>query len=199
MESGLPRLPGLVVRDGARRIMLDRLSADESTDLLGRLLGRQRLLEEPQACADLVLLCSGLPLALRTAAERVSRHPATTLAATVAELNDQALGPHPGAATVYDGADDRQDRNRPGHLFYVLAMLTVFQDARVIAGDLGDERGRMFALITMGIVPARVGERPWAQGTMGDHDAEAGALNTIGGIHLERGKPEDVLEYRRQA
>ncbi|MFD0636019.1 NB-ARC domain-containing protein [Catenulispora yoronensis] len=71
-------LSGLVVRNGAHRIVLDRLSDAEATELLSRVLGPHRTLDEPEACAELVRLCAGLPLALRVAAERVARHPDRT-------------------------------------------------------------------------------------------------------------------------
>lgn len=83
-------LTGLVAREGARRLNLERLSDDEAISLLGQLLGEKRVLREPEACDELVRLCAGLPLALRVAAERVACRPRTPLAELVEELADDA-------------------------------------------------------------------------------------------------------------
>lgn len=62
------RLDGLVARDGARRIQVEQLGRDAARALLVHVLGEQRVAAEPEAVADLVGLCAGLPLALRIAA-----------------------------------------------------------------------------------------------------------------------------------
>ncbi|WP_018349408.1 ATP-binding protein [Longispora albida] len=84
-------MAGLVARDGARRIALDRLSEAEAVSLLRQLLGADRVLGEPEAIASLVRLCSGLPLALRIAAERVARLGDLPVAELVAELRGEGL------------------------------------------------------------------------------------------------------------
>ncbi|WP_370384323.1 tetratricopeptide repeat protein [Catenulispora sp. GAS73] len=81
-------LAGLVARDGARRLDLDRLPVEESRELLGRLVGDQRVLAEPDACGELVRLCAGLPLALRIVAERIASRPRASLAELVEDLQD---------------------------------------------------------------------------------------------------------------
>src|SRR5262245_18559957 len=43
------RLGGLVARDGARRLQLDVLTADEAVALLGGILGPDRVAAEPEA------------------------------------------------------------------------------------------------------------------------------------------------------
>ena len=79
-------LAGLVAREGARRIALDVLSAEESVSLLRTLIGPRlgsdpaaavelREPEEPEGLdelAELAELCTRLPLALRIAAELAS-------------------------------------------------------------------------------------------------------------------------------
>jgi len=92
-------LVGLVIRDGAHRIPLDRLSRDESLDLLRRLLGADRVDAYPRAAARLVEQCAGLPLALRVIAERATRRPHTTLDRLTAELDG-------GNLDVFDFGDD---------------------------------------------------------------------------------------------
>ncbi len=82
------RLGGLVARDGARRLTLDVLTAEEAHALLVRILGQDRVQAEPQATAELARVCAYLPLALRIAAANLTDHPHRTVAAHVAELSD---------------------------------------------------------------------------------------------------------------
>src|SRR5580658_1503587 len=61
-------LPGLVARDGARRLELDLLPAPDAVALLRTLIG-DRVDADPPAARALAGLCARLPLALRVAAE----------------------------------------------------------------------------------------------------------------------------------
>jgi DNA-binding SARP family transcriptional activator len=79
-------LAGLVVRDGAHRLTLDRLPAPEAVELLRRILSDERVDREPEAAAVLARFCAGLPLALRVAAERAARHPGVPLSDIAARL-----------------------------------------------------------------------------------------------------------------
>jgi DNA-binding SARP family transcriptional activator len=62
------RLAGLVARDGAHRLELDVLTADEAHALLARLIGADPVAAEPEATVELATLCARLPLAMRIAA-----------------------------------------------------------------------------------------------------------------------------------
>jgi DNA-binding SARP family transcriptional activator/tetratricopeptide (TPR) repeat protein len=81
-------LAGLVVRDGARRIVLGRLTPAEADDLLASLLGGQRDAER-EAAARLADRCARLPLALRIAAERLRDRPGYRITDLLAELTDE--------------------------------------------------------------------------------------------------------------
>jgi tetratricopeptide (TPR) repeat protein len=81
-------LPGLVARDGARRVDLPRLPAREAMTLMSTLIGA-RVAEEPDAASALVEGCARLPLALRVAAELAVTRPGSRLADLVAELGDE--------------------------------------------------------------------------------------------------------------
>ena len=81
-------LAGLVARDGAWRLELDRLPGAEASSLLRALVGA-RGDAEPEMVEALAIQCSRLPLALRIAAELVVSRPASSLADLVTELNDQ--------------------------------------------------------------------------------------------------------------
>ncbi|MGP3969544.1 BTAD domain-containing putative transcriptional regulator [Streptomyces sp. 6N223] len=81
-------LAGLVAREGARRIVLDRLPAGQALRLLREMAGR-RVADEPAVARELVRRCARLPLALRIAAELIRSQPAVPLADVAAELADR--------------------------------------------------------------------------------------------------------------
>jgi DNA-binding SARP family transcriptional activator/Tfp pilus assembly protein PilF len=69
------QLTGLVHRDGARRITLGKLSLSASIALLARRIGAARTSRDQAAFDDLAVLCDGLPLGLRVAAEHIAASP----------------------------------------------------------------------------------------------------------------------------
>ncbi|WP_263302477.1 AfsR/SARP family transcriptional regulator [Streptomyces purpurogeneiscleroticus] len=81
-------LPGLVALDGAHRLDLDLLPAEDARALLHQLIG-PRVENEPQAAAVLAEQCRRLPLALRLTAELVTAHPHHSLAELASELADR--------------------------------------------------------------------------------------------------------------
>ncbi|WP_203923227.1 AfsR/SARP family transcriptional regulator [Rugosimonospora africana] len=83
-------LAGLVVRESAHRLILDRLAIPEAVDLLRRVLGAARVDTHERAAVELAELCVGLPLALKVAAERAARQPAVALTEFVADIADVA-------------------------------------------------------------------------------------------------------------
>ncbi|QQQ77474.1 tetratricopeptide repeat protein [Saccharothrix sp. 6-C] len=93
-------LPGLVSRDGARRVNLDLLPHDQARYLLRMLIG-PRVDTEPEAVDSLVRHCARLPLALRIAADLVTDNPQATLAELVRELADEQ-----GRLDMLDAGDD---------------------------------------------------------------------------------------------
>ncbi|MFC1433604.1 tetratricopeptide repeat protein [Streptacidiphilus sp. N1-3] len=80
------QLSGLVARDGARRIVLDMLSPEESFALLRSIIGDARVDAEPEATTLLAERCGHLPLALRIASEVAAARPHAPLADLAAEL-----------------------------------------------------------------------------------------------------------------
>ncbi|MEU4770183.1 BTAD domain-containing putative transcriptional regulator [Actinosynnema sp. NPDC023794] len=84
-------LSGLITRHGAHHVTLDTLSDGEAHALLARRLGAARVTAEPQAVAELIRLCGGLPLALGIIAGRVHTRPRIPLAEFAAELRDLGL------------------------------------------------------------------------------------------------------------
>ncbi|WP_433794378.1 ATP-binding protein [Actinoplanes sp. CA-252034] len=84
------RLAGLVAHEGAQAVPVGRLSDAGARDLLAKRIGAARLAAEPEATADLVRFCAGLPLALSITAAHAAVRPGLKLADLVEELASQA-------------------------------------------------------------------------------------------------------------
>jgi DNA-binding SARP family transcriptional activator/tetratricopeptide (TPR) repeat protein len=81
------RLAGL---DGVHLQALPLLSADEALTLLGRIVGA-RAQAEPEAAAEVVRRCGGLPLAIRLAGARLAQRRHWRMADLVQRLGETAL------------------------------------------------------------------------------------------------------------
>ncbi|MFF7193000.1 ATP-binding protein [Streptomyces sp. NPDC008079] len=97
------RLPGLSIREGARRITLDVLDQDGSVALLRSVISGYRDGDDPVHVAELAFLCARLPLALRIAGERATRRPLTHLGELIRELRDES-----GRWEVLSADDDQE-------------------------------------------------------------------------------------------
>src|SRR6266511_4159105 len=84
------RLSGLVAIEGAQRVSLDGLTADEAVALLGRVIGAGRLDAEPDAVAALVDACGRLPLALRIAGANLAEQSDPSVARFATEQGHHA-------------------------------------------------------------------------------------------------------------
>ncbi len=85
------QLTSLAATEGASLIALDVLSDAEAHELLAGRIGARRIAAEPQAVADLIVLCARLPLALSIAAARASVRPSVPLSTLASELQDSQL------------------------------------------------------------------------------------------------------------
>ncbi|EHR52567.1 DNA-binding transcriptional activator of the SARP family [Saccharomonospora marina XMU15] len=95
----LPGTPGCAVLvtsrfrfsglDGAYRVPLGPFTDAESTALLERIVGRQRVTAEPVAAARIAAACGNLPLALRIAGTRLAMRPNLRLRALADRLDDE--------------------------------------------------------------------------------------------------------------
>ncbi|WP_052685093.1 ATP-binding protein [Lentzea aerocolonigenes] len=93
-------LPGLVSRDGARRVNLDLLPHAQAVALLRMLVG-PRVDAEPEGADALVRHCARLPLALRIAADLASSNPDASLTELVSDLTDER-----GRLDLLEAGDD---------------------------------------------------------------------------------------------
>ncbi|WP_250028261.1 AfsR/SARP family transcriptional regulator [Paractinoplanes maris] len=87
LVTGRRRLLGL---DGVHPESLSVLSADEAITLLARIAGA-RVWAEPEAGAEVVRRCGGLPLAIRLAGARLAHRPRWRVADLVRRLGGSAL------------------------------------------------------------------------------------------------------------
>lgn len=83
-------LPGLAVRDGARRIAVTMLTDEEAVTLLSVVTAGYRAQDDPAELAELARLCARLPLALRIAAERAAGRPQMPLNELIQDLRDES-------------------------------------------------------------------------------------------------------------
>ncbi len=101
-EQILPLLPGsrtcgvlvtsrarLTALPGAHRVQLDILKQPQSLELIGNVIGADRVAAEPEAALALVCSVGGLPLALRIVAARLAARPHWSLASMVQRLADE--------------------------------------------------------------------------------------------------------------
>ncbi|KUN18836.1 SARP family transcriptional regulator [Streptomyces antibioticus] len=101
-EQILPLLPGsrtcgvlvtsrarLTALPGAHRVQLDILQQPQSLELIGKVIGADRVAAEPEAARALVCSVGGLPLALRIVAARLAARPHWSLASMVQRLADE--------------------------------------------------------------------------------------------------------------
>ncbi|WP_284740668.1 AfsR/SARP family transcriptional regulator [Amycolatopsis sp. RTGN1] len=89
--TGRDRMTGLVAVHGARRLTLDVLNPEDAVELLGGVLGPERVREEPEAAVEFAKLCVHLPLALRIAAANLADRPGHGIEDYVAELREGNL------------------------------------------------------------------------------------------------------------
>ncbi len=81
-------LTGLVVSEAATRITVDLMGPHEATDLVRRIVGRERADAEAEAVTKLTQVCARLPLALRIAAGQVTSRPHRAISDVLADTNN---------------------------------------------------------------------------------------------------------------
>jgi DNA-binding SARP family transcriptional activator/tetratricopeptide (TPR) repeat protein len=98
------QLAGLTAIEGAHHISLGLLSTIEAKTLLGHRLGPDRVRAEPQATADIIARCAGLPLALVIVAAQAAARPGFPLSVHADELSEA-----PSGLVAVDGGDPASD------------------------------------------------------------------------------------------
>lgn len=85
-------LTGLVTTHDARAERVELLTDQAARELLESRVGAERVAAEPDAVADLIAGCAGLPLALAIVASRAATRPAWPMSAVAVELMDVRRG-----------------------------------------------------------------------------------------------------------
>jgi tetratricopeptide (TPR) repeat protein len=85
------QLPGLAIRDGARRIRLDIFQESDAVALLRQVTRTGGRRDAPTDLTELAQLCACLPLALRVAAEHAISRPTMQLAELITDLRDDSM------------------------------------------------------------------------------------------------------------
>jgi DNA-binding SARP family transcriptional activator len=98
------QLTGLVATDGAIPLPIDLLPEEEARQLLAARIGADRMHMEPDAVAELLAACAGLPLALAIVAARAATQPDFSLAAIAEQVRAAGAGLEP-----WSGPDPASD------------------------------------------------------------------------------------------
>jgi DNA-binding SARP family transcriptional activator/tetratricopeptide (TPR) repeat protein len=150
--TGRDRMTGLVAVHGARRLTLDVLNPEDAVELLGDVLGHDRVREEPEAAVEFAKLCVHLPLALRIAAANLADRPGHGIEDYVAELREgnllAALAVQGDEQTAVRTAFDLSHAALPADARRVFRLLSLVPGA-----DAGTEAVAALA----GTEPARAG------------------------------------------
>jgi DNA-binding SARP family transcriptional activator/tetratricopeptide (TPR) repeat protein len=157
-------LAGLVAAEGARPLALSVLTEAEARQVLIGRLGEDPVAAEPQAAAEVIRLCAGLPLALSVASARAAGSPALSLAALVTELGDAGI--RLDALDVGDTTTDvrgvfswsyRQLSGPGARMFQLLSLhpgldLTVATAASLVGAPLATARGAIAELVSTSLL-----------------------------------------------
>ncbi len=120
---------------GAHHVSLDVLSDEDAAELFAQIVGRSRADAEPQATADVLAACAGLPLAIRIAGARLASRPQWTIRhmsdrladerGRLGELTTGDLAVRASFQLSYDNLETRGDHKRlePARTFRLLGLV----------------------------------------------------------------------------
>lgn len=190
-------LAGLVALDGAHRLELGPLPAEDSITLLARVLGDRRVRAEAEGAAELARLCGHLPLALRIVAADLAGRPDRTCAEAAASLVADRFGrlAVAGDASAAVGASfDVSYRAQPvaaRRLFRLLGLVPGPDISTTSAAALADLPVPDAAELLAGLASAHL-VRPVTADRFALHDL-------LGAYAAERAEQEEDPEHRAAA
>jgi len=123
------RMPDLA---STRLVDLNVLDDDDALKLFVKVVGEERAAAEPEATAELLEACAGLPLAIRICAARLVTRTGWTIAAMAARLRDQHR---------------RLDEMRAGDLAVRASFQVSFASLPASTGSRGIDPARAFCLL----------------------------------------------------
>ena len=141
MITSRSRLAGLA---GAPHVEVNVFDDGKSRDLLGRIVGAERVRAEPEATAAVAVHCGHLPLALRIAGARLAARPHWSIQQLAARLADESrrldelrhgdMGIRPSISLTYESTSEQARR-----LFRRLALLDLPHFSSWLSAALIDE------------------------------------------------------------
>jgi tetratricopeptide (TPR) repeat protein len=196
----LPKAPGSVVlssaagdlseledTDGAVICPLGPLTDTDASQLLSEIAGPERLASEPDAVAELIRACGGLPIAIRVVAGKLKRTPDLSITRLAAEIKrgDRRLSGEPGVAAVF-GVSYRSLSRSAQRMYRRLGALPFIDFGGDIAGLVGDA-GLISVLEGAGLLETRSGQR------YGMHELVRAHARTMFEAEASRESPDAVF------
>jgi DNA-binding SARP family transcriptional activator len=169
-------MPELV---GSRLLDLEVLPPAQARALFGRVAGEARASAEPEATADVLAACAGLPLAIRIAGARLAGRGGWTVRALADRLSDER---------------HRLDELRAGNLAVRASFEVSFASLPGPAGAAAVDPARMFRLLGLWTGPSIA--RPAAAALAGQPGRDvAEALEVLVDAHLLETPEPDVYRF----
>jgi DNA-binding SARP family transcriptional activator len=145
------RLTGLAATEGAHLLAVDPLTPDAARDVLAERLGTGRIAAEPEAVADVVTWCAGLPLALAVVSARASAEPRRPLGVLAEELREAG-----GRLDALDGGEEASQVRAVFSWSYSALSPAAARLFRLLALHPGPDLGPHAAAALAGVPPERV-------------------------------------------
>jgi tetratricopeptide (TPR) repeat protein len=188
---------GTTATPGAQLLNLDILSDEEARLLLRRRIGSERAEAEPEAVAELIGLCAGLPLALAIVAARACAQPGLSLASVAGELRDES------------GRLDALDAGDPASSIRTVISWSYQSLPKQVATRLGDTAGQATSLRLLAHACARLGDHDQSivhyaaslalYQQIGDRIGEASVHRSLGVLAGRQGRHADLLSPTEKA
>lgn len=145
------RLTGLAATEGAHLLAVDPLTPDAARDVLAERLGAARVTAEPEAVADVVTWCAGLPLALAVVSARAAAHPRQPLGTLAEELREAG-----GRLDALDGGEEASQVRAVFSWSYSALSPAAARLFRLLALHPGPDLDQRAAAALAGVEPERV-------------------------------------------
>ncbi|MEV6605429.1 NB-ARC domain-containing protein [Kutzneria sp. NPDC051319] len=142
------RLAELIGQLGAEVLVVEPLNAEHGRDLLASICGPDRLDAEPAETAELVALCEGLPIALRTAGTRLVERRSLRVGKLVADIKARGIDSVSALfSVVYQDLSDET-----AQLYRRLSMLPVVDFGEQLAEEATGSHGSLDRLVAVNLL-----------------------------------------------
>ncbi|WP_051740687.1 AfsR/SARP family transcriptional regulator [Streptomyces xylophagus] len=145
------RLTGLAATEGAHLLAVDPLTPDAARGVLAERLGAGRVAAEPEAVADVVTWCAGLPLALAVVSARAAAHPRQPLRTLAEQLREAG-----GRLDALDGGEEASQVRAVFSWSYSTLSRPAARLFRLLALHPGPDVDQRAAAALAGLEPERV-------------------------------------------